>query len=407
MTTSKTLLSAMGDVKIIDRIRLQEIAQHDILLGLKDPSKSYVTKKISPILGLIFLLVLPLCLIELSIVKKYKYFYINIVENDLTNEIKDLLVHVYSTKRFNKILGKFFIIPLRIYSHIIRKEWLLSDGSFILKLLNLVFEWYLDRFISAMRQKIFFIKEDYHGETSMLASICATVDNIKLVSFQHEAMNLSDIKRDSIYPGSRAAIQIAHDSNTQRVFIELSGERCTILKSVPCYSYRQFNISDTTHIVFIGDGTDSVRRIAFDLLGKFSTHSRVCHCTYMTYIGESNITSKIFDIDSSINYKKFISGQHQIIFLGSISTVLYDAYMAGHKVILLDKNEIVQSDSLRALGCFNVISENCNPLEVLEVEINRVNTYVREQECLDPNIIVQLILSKNGIINNFDSSVIV
>ena len=407
MISSKTLLSTMGDVKIIDRIRHQEIAQHEILLGLSDSSKSYGTKKISPILGLAFLLAIPLCLIELIIVKKYKYFYINITENDLTNEVKDLLVYVYSTKRFNKIFGKFFIIPLRVYSHVIRKEWMLRDGSFILKLLTMVLEWYLDRFISAMHQKIFFIKEDYHGETSMLASICATVNNIKLVSFQHEAMNLSDIKRDTIYPGSRAFIQIAHDSNTQRVFIELSGDRCTVLKSVPCYRYRQFNVSDATHIVFISDGTDSVRRIAFDLLGKFSAHSRVCQCTYMTYIGESTITSKSFDVDSSINYRKFILGQHQIIFLGAISTVLYDAYMAGHKVILLDNNEIVQSDSLRSLGCFNVISEKCNPLEVLEVEINRVNSYIREQECLDPKKIVEFILSNNGMINNCDTSVLV
>lgn len=380
----------MIDIVLQQRIEQSEIAMHDRLVCLGDPGQSYAKRKLSLVMFILILIAVPICYLDLRFVSRFNFFYINLVGNQLTDEIKSQLGRVYCTNKFYRIFGKLFILPLRVYSHIVRQEWVISELFSLREIGKKILGWYLGRFIFLMDHRVFFLKEDYHAETSMLASIAAHCDSIKVVSFQHESMSLKRIRCEGIYPGQRASIQIVHDENTKNVFTDICRGKSVILKSFPCYRYKLMS-RGYFNIFFLGNGCKIVKNIAFDVLSKFVEHPSIEKCVYIPHRNETDCFSDKFDVCRSVDFRKLIQCNDQKIFLGANPTFLYEAYMAGHKIILIDRKEMMHTDSLRSIGRFSEITAGRNPWDVLDMEISRDDSYVNQEGCLEAADIVEYI----------------
>lgn len=352
---------------LIRKIKKKEMEQK-ARLDLQHPQRGgYSQKKISVLTAFAFFYLIPLCLVHLCFIKKYHNYFLNIVENDLTRYLVAHLDGVCELKRFNQVKGKYFLLPLRVYSHTLRSDWAYSSG--IMKwLVEKGCELYIVVFVKAMEEKTFFIREDYHAEASCIASIALVRSDIVTVCLQHGSMDLSAIMRSGVYPGQRAKIQIAHDKYTEKTFIENNFFDSVILKSVPCYSPSRVDYTELREIVFIGNNAESTRALAFSVIDAMADEIRemnVC-VSYKPHPQEKIVAYGDLLVKSNMDDYRLIADGQPRVFIGTTSTVLYDAFMAGYKVIVLENQSSRTLDSLLNLGEMPVLQPEMPLLPVLK-----------------------------------------
>lgn len=338
--TSKNLISAIVSAEL--RVK-QDIADKCL-----NPEVPYSTKRINLILSIILVLLIPVSYVHLNSVSKNTSFYINIVKSDLTEALASAIGGAFKSDRYSKILGKLYLLPLRTYSHMVRGEWVFESRA-IKNLLHSLIESYILFFVTKMKSKRFFIREDFFGEASLICSISQSTGCPYTISFQHGSLELGRIMREGIYPGQRANMQIVHDIVSRDVFRMNNPFRSMIVLSKPCYRDVSKMHLTSDEIYMIGNGSlpafRELDQIAASIKEKFK-HIKIY---YKPHPSEA-IVDSINMINCTLRDGSLLMEPIKRVFIGQTSTFLYDAYMSGHLVYCLNQSRFPCFDSLAMLG---------------------------------------------------------
>ncbi len=340
------------DLKKINR---QEIKQKHRIANDDPINIESLIRKIPVILTVFFILSIPFCIFDLFIKKKYKSFFVNTLKNDLTIHLAEQLGPSLHVSRFSFIKSRAFLLPLRIYSRSIRKEWIFANRS-VKNIIEYFCSKYVILFINTMRGKIFFIRDDYYAEPSFLTSIALVIPDIFVIGFQHGAMDLSLIKKIKIYPAQRAHLQIVHDKFTAETFSQCNIFNAKIILSDSCYIFRKIDYTKKIDLVFIGNNSPHFLEFSELLALALKDCTYISECYYKPHPSEKIVAPiNIKQRNRNDDYDLVADGLPKI-FLGSSSTVLYDAAMAGYKIVLVTNDDLYTLDSLANLANFPTIS---------------------------------------------------
>lgn len=308
----------------------------------------YENKRVSIIINIIFILTIPFCYLHLYFVSKRKNFYINIVKTELTEAIYSNLEKTYKADRYNQVKGKLFILPLRIFSHLIRKEWKFNS-ALGKRILRRALEKYIIIFVKKMESKNFYLREDYYGESSLLCSIKECKRPIKVISFQHGAADLGSISNCGMYPGQRASIQITHDIYTYNTYSRINNSNSKICLSKPNFKSVTSLPLEKNVIYFIGNGNAKVYNEFEKISKKIKTLREGIKIYYKPHPSERRCRSDFMNIEESLDCFYLLSRKTRNIYIGQNSTFLYDAIMSGHLVYVLDQLKFPSMDSIKLL----------------------------------------------------------
>ena len=348
----------------LEKVSRQEIRQKHRIAKEGPINSKYLEKKIPILLAVIFILLIPFCTIDLFLKKKYRSFFVNTLKNDLTIHLAQHLGPSLHISRFSFIKSKIFLLPLKIYSRSIRGEWIFANSS-IQHVIEYFCSKYIILFINTMRGKIFFVRDDYHAEPSFITSISLVISDIFVVSFQHGSMDLSLIEENQIYPGQRARLQIVHDKFTAKTFSQCNLFNAKIILSDSCYIFREIDYSKKTDLVFIGNSSSNFLKFSELLALTLKDCAFISECYYKPHPSEKVAIPINLKLRNQVDDYNLIADGLPKIFLGASSTVLYDAAMAGYKIILVTNEDLYSLDSLANLADFPTISSTNSAPEII------------------------------------------
>lgn len=358
----------------------------------RNPATPYTQKYIDYATSLLLLLLIPASYIHLKWVSKNSNFYVNIVKSDLTESVAMAVGETYKNNRYNKLLGKFYLLPLRAYSHLVRGEWIF-ESSTIKNVLSTLAESYILFFIKKMRSKRFFIREDFFGEASLLCSISQMIGCFTTISYQHGSMNLKEIKCEGIYPGQRANMQISHDIASYAVCNTLNEFGSKIILSKPCYRCVSEMPVEHSEIFMIGNSSLAAYRELVSIAACIRNNFEHIKIYFKPHPSEKIIKYENMKRCRSIDGSLLMEPSKKI-FIGETSTFLYDAYMSGHLVYFLDQNKFPCFDSIAMLGWISEITA-LNACKVVSsiIDNNLVKSgFTVSQDALDYKSVAKMIL---------------
>jgi hypothetical protein len=325
--------------------------------------------------ALAFILIIPFCVMHMLLMINKENFFLDIVSNDLSKKIFHSLNKACWLGRFSGWTKKLFIQPLRIYSHTCRGEWFYSS-KLMYSLVKYACFIHVTIFFFCFKNKKFFLREDFYGASSCLASLREIWGGPDIISFQHGSMSLDAIRRHEVYPGQRARLQIVHDENTFNLFKKLSLNPDFIIGPVGCYYPIEFNSAKCRKIIFIGNGSTSVREQIFEIINSISRQA----LDFGFDIFYKPHPREVFDICASNSFilmknadeDNVLGDRESKLFIGVTSTVLYDAYLMNQKVLLLKNSDSKTLDSLFLLDGIEYLYVDNN---IWESIINKINKF--------------------------------
>lgn len=269
---------------------------------------------------------------------------VDLPDSDLIRFLRHKLPRVHYYCRYNKYRGKLYLLPLRIFSHVLRREFS-CPSELSRKLLLLLCYNYIVIFVNVYSSSTFFLREDFFSHSSCIASLRVIGKFLSVLSFQHGLFNLDHTSKIGIYPGDRTEIQFVYDSYTQSAFQQINKNARLILLEPP-FSHKKINYKSESSgmIMFIGDNTRETLELSLVLSLQLFLHSSKYMCFYKPHPSEAlpiELSScRFLKLYQNSDIYPVLSSSNPWIFLGSNSAALYDAYLSGFLVILLKSRNI-------------------------------------------------------------------
>ena len=283
--------------------------------------------------------------IDLILKSRVKNHFVDLPQSHLNLYLIQHLPHTNFYSRFNRLKGKIYLFPLRLFSHLVRGEVsfpTMQHDKFLISLCLL----YLKLFVRIFRGCTFYLREDFFSHSSCIVSLAALEIGINAIYIQHGLFDLNSMLSMGLYPGDRIKHQIVFDPATLNCLRQLNQVNAQFYLSTPAFLNRRVDYSaGCERILFVGDSSLSTKITAAKLSSHVALNLPHTTCYYKSHPSEPSFGG-VGDIKFLKTYK--MKSIHHIlfssdpwIFVGTASTVLYDAHLAGFLVFLINDDKIM------------------------------------------------------------------